>query len=227
MATWKGPKTTIDVYDRELLFNDRDETIIVRYSRTENSQYTTLSFDGPEIDPCGFLGENYAFNKKPGYYVNGLKLDEDYSYQKFSTEGFPGFEKYTLYPQFEYMGIDKGYTAIEFDMGDDKDTIEVVTYLFLLDENNVLDRISYIEKALTKQYGAYDSCTYTSTEYSDLGIVHISINELQQMVGDHTQGIYHIQWESNGLRIVLGLTISADQAYYDGSVAFVDKGVSL
>lgn len=222
LATWKGPKTTIDVYDRELLFDGEDQTIIVRYSRTENGQYTTLSFDGPEIDPCNFLGDNYAFDKTPSYYVNGLKMDEDYSYQKFSPEGFPGFEKYTLYPQFEYMGIDKGYTAIEFDIADDKNAIEVVTYLFLLDENNVLDRISYIQKALTKQYGAYDSCTYTSTQYSGPGIVDISFNELRQLVGDHTQGMYHIQWESDGRRITLGLTISEDKAYYDGSVAFAD-----
>lgn len=226
-VTWEGSKTTIDVYDREALSDDQDHTIIVRYTITENSQYMTLSFDGPEFDPCDFLGKNYAFDKKPSYYTSGLKMDEDYSYQKFSPEGFAGFEKYTLYPQFEYMGIDQGYTAVEFHVDGDENTIGVVSYLFLLDENNVLDRINYIEKELTKQYGSYESCTYTSAEYSGPGIVDLSFIELKQLIIDNFQGMYHIQWESDGKRITLGLTISEDKAYYDGSVAFAIKGENV
>lgn len=82
-ATWVGPKTTIDVYDYEIFSDDGEETIVVRYAITENSQYTTLSFDGSELDPCDFLGKNNAFNKKPSYYTNGLQKDDDYSYEKF------------------------------------------------------------------------------------------------------------------------------------------------
>lgn len=221
-ATWIGPKTTIDVYDYEIFSDDGEKTIVVRYTITENSQYTALSFDGPELDPCDFLGSNNAFDKKPSYYTNGLKKDDDYSYEKFSAEGFANFEKYTLYPRFEYMGIGKGYTAIAFDKDGSENTIGVVSYLFLLDETNAVDRISYIEKALTKKYGAYSSCTYTSTNYSELGIVDITFDELKQKVGSETQGIYNIQWESNGRKITLGLTISVDKAYYDGSVAYTD-----
>ena len=221
-ATWVGPKTTIDVYDYEIFSDDGEKTIVVRYAITENSQYTTLSFDGPELDPCDFLGKNNAFNKKPSYYTNGLKKDDDYSYEKFSAEGFANFEKYTLYPKFEYMGIEKGYTAITFDKDGSEDTIGVVSYLFLLDKSNAVDRMSYIEKALTQKYGACSSCTYTSTKYSELGIVDITFDELKQKVGNNTQGIYNVQWESNGRKITLGLTISVDKTYYDGSVAYTD-----
>ena len=221
-ATWVGPKTTIDVYDYEIFSDDGEKTIVVRYTITENSQYTTLFFDGPELDPCDFLGKNNAFNKKPSYYTNGLKKDDDYSYEKFSAEGFANFEKYTLYPRFEYMGIEKGYTAITFDKDGSEDTIGVVSYLFLLDKSNAVDRMSYIEKALTQKYGACSSCTYTSTKYSELGVVDITFDELKQKVGSNTQGIYNVQWESNGRKITLGLTISADKTYYDGSVAYTD-----
>ena len=221
-ATWVGTKTTIEVYDYESSSNDREKTIVVRYSITDNSQYTTLSFDGPELDPCDFLGKNNAFNKKPSYYINGLKKDNDYSYEKFSAAGFANFEKYTLYPKFEYMGIDKGYTAITFDKDGSEDTIGVVSYLFLLDSSNAVDRMSYIEKALTQEYGACISCTYTSTKYSELGILDITFDELKQKVGSNTQGIYHVQWESNGRKITLGLTISVDKSYYDGSVSYTD-----
>ena len=221
-ATWIGSKTTIDVYDYEIISDDGEKTIVVRYSITENSQYTTLSFDGPELDPCDFLGKNNAFDKKPSYYTNGLKKDDDYSYEKFSAEGFANFEKYTLYPKFEYMGIEKGYTAITFDKDGSEDTIGLVSYLFLLDNSNAVDRMSYIEKALTQKYGAYSSCTYTSTEYSELGIADITFDELKQKVGSNTQGIYNVQWESNGRKITLGLTISVDKTYYDGSVAYTD-----
>lgn len=221
-ATWIGSKTTIDVYDYEIFSDDGEKTIVVRYTITENSQYTTLSFDGPELDPCDFLGSNNAFNKQPSYYTAGLKKDDDYSYEKFSAAGFADFEKYILYPRFEYMGIDKGYTAISFDKDGSENTIGVVSYLFLLDEANAVDRISYIEKSLAKKYGAYSSCTYTSTNYSELGIVDITFDELKQKVGSDTQGIYNVQWESNGRKITLGLTISVDKTYYDGSVAYTD-----
>lgn len=221
-VSWVGPKTTIDVYDYEIFSDDGEKTIVVRYTITENSQYTTLSFDGPELDPCDFLENNNVFAKKPSYYINGLKKDDDYSYEKFSAEGFANFEKYTLYPRFEYMGIEKGYTAITFDKDGSEDTIGVVSYLFLLDKSNAVDRMSYIEKALTQKYGAYSSCTYTSTSYSELGIVDISIDELKQKIGNNTQGIYNVQWESNGRKITLGLTISVDKTYYDGSVAYTD-----
>ena len=221
-ATWIGSKTTIDVYDYEIISDDGEKTIVVRYSITENSQYTTLSFDGPELDPCDFLGKNNAFDKKPSYYTNGLKKDDDYSYEKFSAGSFASFEKYTLYPRFEYMGIGKGYTAITFDKDGSEDTIGLVSYLFLLDKSNAVDRMSYIEKALTQKYGAYSSCTYTSTEYSELGIADITFDELKQKVGSNTQGIYNVQWESKGRKITLGLTISVDKTYYDGSVAYTD-----
>lgn len=222
IATWVGPKTTIDVYDYEVFSDDAEKTIVVSYTISKNSHYTTLSFDGPELDPCDFLGSNNAFGKKPSYYTNGLKKDDDYSYEKFSAEGFASFETYTLYPSFEYMGISEGYTAISFDIDGNKNTIGVVSYLFLLDKTNVVDRMSYIKNALTKEYGDFSNCTYTSTKYVELGVVDITFDELIQKIGSNTQGIYNIQWVSNGKRITLGLTISSDKTYYDGSVSYTN-----
>lgn len=222
VTTWRGAKTTINVYDYENYSDDGEKIIIVRYTISENSRFATLSFDGPELDPCDFLGSGNAFDKKPSYYTQGLKKGEDYSYEKYSAKGFANFEEYTLYPSFAYMGIAKGKTAIMFDKAGGEDTIGSVSYLFLLDKTNAVDRMRYIEEALTQEYGAYSSCTYTSDKYGELGVVELSFDEAQQRIKKGTQGLYGIQWKSDGRRITLGLTISNGQTYYKGSVTYTD-----
>ena len=218
-STWVGKKTTIDVLD--YTFDDGENAIVVRYSITPNNQYRNLSFDGSEIDPCGFLDKNNIFNKEPEYYTNGLKEDEDYTKKFYSLDNFSGFMLYTLYPSFEYMGIPQGYTAIEFNVTKGEDTIGSVSYNFILVKENVVDRLDYIKTTLEKSYGKFKTCTYTSTVYGDnVGIKNISFETLKSMAGKATQGMYHIQWESEGCLITLGLTISVDQEYFEGSVAF-------
>lgn len=219
-STWSGKKTTIDVF--EYTSDDGESEIVVRYLITPNSQYENLSFNGTELDPCGFLDENYAFNNKPEYYTNGLREGDDYNKEVYSTEGFPGFSQYTLYPSFEFMGIDKGYTAIEFNVGEDKDTIETASYIFLLNKNNVVDRMTYIYSKLSEKYGKEDSSTYTSTYYDKMGIKDVNFNEMKNRFAKGTEGMYHIQWKSEGRNITLSLTISIDKEYYEGSVGYTD-----
>lgn len=219
-STWSGPKTTIDVFEYES--DDGEKEIVVRYVITPNSQYTSLHFDGTELDPCGFLGENNAFNKKPDYYIKGLKKGNDYNEETYSPEGFPGFSQYTLYPQFEYMGIGKGYTAIEFSKDSDEEHIGLVSYKFLLNEENAVDRMKYIHSKLAEKYGTAVSSTYTSTYYDKMGVTDVSFDEMIKKITADTEGVYNVQWESNGRKITLGLTISVDKEYYEGSVAFTD-----
>ena len=220
-ATWSGPKTTIDVFEY-ISEDDEEESIVVRYVITPNSQYTALTFDGAELDPCDFLGKNNPFNKTPDYFVKGLKEDDDYKKEEFSAEGFGGFKKYTLYPRFMYAGIDKGYTAISFDMGYDAKNIETASYLFLLSDSNAVDRLKYIHSALTEKYGAAKSSTYTSTYYDKMGVKDVGFDEMIKRIEKGTEGIYHVQWQSEGRNITLGLTISVDKEYYEGSVAYTD-----
>lgn len=214
-STWIGKKTTIDVFD--YTFDDGESEIVVRYSISPNSQYENFSFDGFELDPCGFLSENYAFNKRPEYYTDGLEEDEDYD-----KEVFPGFTQYVLYPSFEFMGIDKGYTAIEFNVGEDTDIIETAGYNFLLSKDNVVDRMTYIYLKLSEKYGKEDSSTYTSTYYDKMGIKDVNFNEMKNRFAKGTEGIYHIQWKSDGRNITLGLTIRVDKEYYEGYVVYAD-----
>lgn len=219
-STWIGPKTTIDVF--EYAYEDGEESIVVRYGITSNSQYTALTFDGAELDPCDFLGKNNPFNKTPDYFVKGLKEEEDYKKEEFSAEGFGGFKKYTLYPRFMYMGIDKGYTAISFDMGYDADSIETASYLFLLSDSNAVDRLKCIHSALSEKYGIAKSSAYTSTYYDKMGVKDVTFNEMIKRIEKGTEGIYHVEWQSNGQNITLGLTISVDKEYYEGSVSYTD-----
>lgn len=219
-STWSGPKTTIDVFEYDS--DDGEKEIVVRYIITPNSQYTSLHFDGTELDPCGFLGENNAFNKKPDYYIKGLKKGDDYNEETYSPEGFPGFSQYTLYPQFEYMGIGKGYTAIEFSKDSDEEYIGLVSYKFLLNEENAVDRMKYIHSKLAEKYDTAVSSTYTSTYYDKMGVTDVSFDEMIKKITADTEGIYNVQWESNGRKFTLGLTISVDKEYYEGSVAFTD-----
>ncbi len=219
-ATWSGTKTTIDIFESTL--GDEEEVVVVGYIITPNSQYTTLTFDGTELDPFDFLGKNNPFNKKPDYFIEGLKEGDDYHKQKYSLEGFSGFEKYTLYPSFSYMGIDYRYTAISFDIFSDANTIEIASYLFLLTNSNAVDRLEYIHSALTKKYGAAKSSTYSSTYYDKMGVQDVGFDEMIKRIGNGTEGLYHVQWRSEGRNITLGLTISVDEEYYEGSVAYTD-----
>lgn len=219
MNSWIGKMTIIEVIDDEEA-NDIDQEIIVYYSMSPNGRYSMLSFDGSEIDPCGFLSDNYIFDKQVGDYIDGLTEGDDYTQSDFSAPGFAGFSQYTLYPKFEYMGIPHGFTAIELNVEADQKYINLVSYKFLLDADNVFGRVKYMEKRLVESYGDYENCCYTSLFYSDMGIEEISFEELCKRVGAGTQGNYNIQWISAGQRITLTLTINPEKKYYEGSVSF-------
>lgn len=211
-ATWSGKMTTIDIYDTQLMDTD-DNEIVVRYRMSPNRQYKVLTFDGPEYDPCNFL-ETQVFTKEPKYYTNGLVPGEDYDIEKNDY-----FTKYTLYPMFEFMGIEEGMTAISFDVDAYETEIGVYSYLFLLEKEDASDHIKYIKDVLEKEYGTYSSCTYTSMKYDELGIMDLTYSELLSKVNSSTQGIYNIQWDNGARKITLNLTIDPISTYYSGSVS--------
>lgn len=219
--SWGGKTTTIEVIDDDDA-EGIDQEIIVYYSMSPNSRYPMLSFDGPEIDPCGFLGDNYIFDQQIGNYIDGLVEDDDYTRSDLSAPGFVEISQYTLYPLFEYMGISRGETAIELSVEADQ-YINLVSYIFLLDASNVSDRVKFIEKRLVEIYGDYEDCQYTSLHYSDLGMEDISFEEFCKRVETGTQGNYHVQWETADQRITLTLTIRPEEKYYDGSVSFAPQ----
>lgn len=222
-ASWNGSKTTIDVYDYEPISDDGDKTIVVRYLISENIAFSSITFNGDELDPCGFLSSNYAFDKKPDYYIKGLKKGEDYDVEEFSPGGeFSVFSQYTLYPSFKYMGIDNGMTAIEFNKDENEEYIGLVSYKFLLDEENATDRISHIHSKLMEKYGTPNDISYTSTYYAKMGIKNLTFEKMMEQISENTEGIYHIQWKQGKRNITLGLTISVDKEYYEGSVAYTD-----
>lgn len=219
-ASWEGAKTTIFIYDRGVATDGAEKALVVCYFVTENSQFTNLSFDGPDTDPCGFLGKEDIFNKKPNYYTKGLKRNKDYEYEKLYAGVRPGFERYTLYPQFAYMGIEKGSTAIEFTVGEGEETINSVSYLFLLDETNAVNRVTYIKKRMDSLYGGPKACDYTSLERSEAGILGLSFDEAITRIEKGTQGIYHFQWKRLSGNVTLQLTINPGETYYDGAVTY-------
>lgn len=219
-ATWSGIKTTIDIF--EYSSNDGEMEIVVRYTITPNSQYTNLTFTGTELDPCGFLTTNYAFDKTPQHYINGLKSGSDYDEKVYPSSGTPVFTQYTLYPSFEYMGLKKGYTAIRFSKDANENHIGIASYVFLLSEDNAADRMNYMYSKLKEKFGAEDNSTYTSTRYDSLGMIDLSFEEMIEKISSETEGIYNIQWKSEGRNITLGLTISVDKEYFEGSISFTD-----
>lgn len=211
-AAWAGEKTTIDVFDAQLM-DIEDEEIIVRYRETPNKQYKALTFDGPEYDPCNFL-KTQIFKKKPSYYTSGLVSGDDYNVEKSDY-----FTKYTLYPKFEFMGIEEGMTAISFDVDASETEIGVCSYLFLLEKGEAADRIKYIKKVLEKEYGTYSSCTYTSMKYDELGIVDLTFSEFISRIENDTQGLYNIQWDMGANKITISFTVDPRKTYYEGSVS--------
>ena len=218
MTTWIGTKTTIDIYDSVLLENDDDE-IIVRYTITPNSQYKNLSFIGPELDPCSFIDNNIVFSKTPQFYIQGLTVDDDYSIDKY--DGY--FTKYTLYPVFPFMGIQKNMTAIELNVDANESLIGSVSYIFLLDESNAVDRFSFMYSSLTEKYGQFDFCDYTSMKYSDMGVQHITYQEMLSKISNNVQGLYNIQWVTSENRITINLTIDPSKQYIEGAISYAKE----
>lgn len=94
--------------------------------------------------------------------------------------------------------------------------------VFLVTKENATDRIAYMYSNLKEKFGTEDNSTYTSTRYDSLGIVDFSFDEMIDKIAKETEGIYNIQWKSGGHNITLGLTISVDKEYFEGSVSFAD-----
>ena len=55
--------------------------------------------------------------------------------------------------------------------------------------------------------------------YGEIGLVDLSFDEMLARIDSGTQGIYHISWEAEGVRISIELTIRSGNVYYQGAVA--------
>lgn len=212
IAAWEGTKTCIDIFD------DEDEDItVVRYSMPENSRYTALSFDGSPIDPCGFADEDVLDDWSANTYLNGLVEDLDYTVY----EG-KGYVRYTLYPQFEYMGIRSGRTAVTMYLDEGESEFASMQYDFLVDPGDAVKIIKQLESAVYEQYGTYDYCNFTSTNLTGTLMVDLSYFEFLTGIGSGKQGIYNLQWETDDLRVTLTLMVGPSGESYFGSLSFAD-----
>ena len=82
--------------------------------------------------------------------------------------------------------------------------------------------MKYIYSKLLDKYGYPTDSTYTSTYYDKLGYVDLSFDEMVEKFSSGTEGLYHVQWKHNGIKITLGLTIGVDEDYYEGEVAYAN-----
>lgn len=216
---WVGPYTTILVTDWEPISDDKEKSIIVWYRKTEVSKSLSLHFDGPELDPCGFLDAHYIFDKKASYYTSGLREGDDYTVKERSPEGSMGYWQYTLYPEFEYMGIAKGGTVIQFTVPRNREEIDSVSYVFCVGKNEAADTISEMYSGLTDEYGKYRDC-YGLFQDSSQGLRKITPKKMIDCVRKGEEGTYAVSWEEDEMEIRLLVTFSTDDEYCIGDVSY-------
>ncbi|MBQ8793658.1 MAG: hypothetical protein IJZ63_02805, partial [Clostridia bacterium] len=109
------------------------------FYRALNLNFNSFEFTGAEIDPLYIRFDMLGKYIDP--IINSLNEGKDYSVEEFNSEGFEGFTKYTLYPDFEYMGLEESTTVIQLDVAEDESKISVASYSFFLEKDDVVDRI--------------------------------------------------------------------------------------
>lgn len=218
-SRWVGPYTIVVVADYEAISDDKERSILVWYDKVENGKFLSLHFDGSELDPCGFSDAHYIFDKKASYYTSGLQEDYDYTVEEISSEGRMGYWEYTLYPEFEYMGLAKGKTTIEFTVPRNQEEIDSVSYVFDLDEDEAADTISELYSSLTDEYGKYLDC-YGFFAGSSNGTQNITPKKMIDCVKRGKAGLYGVWWEEDEIGIGLLIGISTDGEHYVGKVSY-------
>lgn len=213
---WRGPNTEIVVGNAKT--DEKDDTLIVYY-RALNLNFKEFYFTGVEIDPLCIRFN--MLGKRIDSIINVLNEGKDYSVEEFNPEGFEGFTKYTLYPDFEYMGLEESATVIQLDVAEDGSKIDVASYAFFLEEDDVVGRIRYIAGKLDEKYGKNKSCTYSSTYYDELDEKNITFNVILTKLINKEQGMYFVRWEAdNGLLVSMSLFKTTDDEYYECEVSY-------
>lgn len=209
--TWSGKNMSIDVIYAETEY--RNLSVVVCYDVLKKTQYGQLPFDGPLYDPCNFL-QGDAFGRKPTYYTNGLKLDEEYI-----EEDYQVFKKYTLFPDYSYLGIESGMTAIAFDAGGPEEEINICSYLFVQEKSEAADNIKRIMSSWEQVLGTNKVFEYTSIKKGELGIEEISYTLFFSRMQEQIQGIYSVQWDTGDGTVMINLTMHPEKTYCEGAVA--------
>lgn len=215
-CVWEGPNVQIAVFNAKTQGSD-DDTLVVYY-RALNLNFKEFVFTGPEIDPL-----QIRYKILYSYYpdiIEELNEGKDYKVEEYNTEGFEGFTKYTLYPDFQYMGMEQGNTVVQFDVGEEDYKVDVASYSFFLTENAV-DEIRHIKSRLDEEYGMCKKCEYSSTYYEEIGNKNITFKEMLTKIGNNEQGMYFIYWESySGMSITFSLFKTPEYEYYQGKVSY-------
>ncbi|MBE6709028.1 MAG: hypothetical protein E7578_07300 [Ruminococcaceae bacterium] len=116
-----------------------------------------LSFEDDSFDPCGFMDDNYAFDKTPNHYISELKKGIDYSVS--DSYGGSGLRTYIIYPDYEYMGAKSNKSSIGFTAKNEKSDIDSITYFFDIDKSDAEQILNMIHDGISKTCGNYVSCT--------------------------------------------------------------------
>lgn len=221
--TWVGPITTIGVLD-EQEFDQTDKNIVIRYTRTENSQFNMLAFEGgtDAYDPFGLIGVNSVFGKSGAEMVDGLLEGQDYTHETGES-----FEFYTLYPIFDFMSVPAGRTALEL-REKEGEGINGITYQLQMDVDDVDGRkalVSDIIAAISQKYGKGE-CVFSEHYLPDMkeemGIVDetMDVTSWQARMDEDVEGLYHMTWETDDVKITLFAAVDYYASYTYMSLSF-------
>lgn len=214
-----------------------EETTSMSEEPKTESTTIQLTFEYASFDPCGFMDDNYVFDKTPNHFITGLKKGIDYSVS--DSYGGSGLRTYIIYPDHSYMGAGANNTSIGFTAKNEKSSIDSVTYFFNIDRNNAERILNRIYNDVSKTCGVFLSCagkyqfvkkSFTLPVYSN-GLLPdnpekevISVDEaidfkkLVACVANSYRGTYNVCWDTKGYEITLNINTDTKSSTFEGSV---------
>ena len=194
-----------------------------------------LSFKVNSFDPCGFMYDNYAFDKTPNDYIAGMKKGIDYSVSDFLYDGM-GVYTYLIYPEFEYMCLESGKTYIGLVAENEETDIDSVIYFFDFNKNNAARFLNLLYKDISKTCGDYVLCTRTyessGRKYDLFGrelndndpkIVEANIDfeKFVYHIANSNEGAYCMQWNTKGYTVMLNVNVESNVTAFSGTLLII------
>ncbi len=215
--------------------------------QNEEPETIPLTFENISFDPCGFMDDNYVFDKTPNHFITGLKKGIDYSVS--DSYGSSGLRTYIIYPNHAYMGVEADKTSIGFVAKNEQSSIDSVIYFFEIDRNNAERILNTIHGSVSKTCGDYASCTgnYVSAVKNPASILggnssligsssnnnneskeekeredkNIKFSQLLNLITDRINrgiGIFRVTWDTKGYKITLTVNTDTNNSTFEGSV---------
>ena len=217
--TWIGDYTKIRLIDIQEK-DQSEKNIMLWYSEEDGSQYTFLNGSSTNaLDPLDLLNpETTLFGQPCAPLTEGLVDQRDYTWDAIKGE----YKNYTFYPQFEYLGVPAGETAVE--LLEKQNGICKISYRFLLQTHNRDERDDVINTAISELETAYGDpigCTYTELFFSDPDVETIQPQEFVNRMYSNIEGIYNMTWAADdGIDITLRIFNDKSSEYVNAYVIF-------